>query len=263
MELTPSTGHRFDAVGFCIYCGAAGKLTDEHVVPYGLGGNSLILPKSSCGECAMTTGGLENSFLRLTTGRLREMLALPTRGKTVRTGQCELQAYECLTDGQLIPANYFVRQPIKDAPIFYPVPILPPPAIFSDANGTTPAEVEFRAILLNGKISDLPPGHRIYLGGFRPSDLYRQLIKIAYGYAVGVLGPRTFKPLVQEIILGKSEAFQHFLGCFSDQPSPNGKTVNLQQGFAEWHAKRYVIVRVQIFGQLPTPTYCAVVGEAL
>ncbi len=41
----------YQEVGSCIYCGSTDNLSNEHIIPYGLGGN-LELPKSSCSRCA-------------------------------------------------------------------------------------------------------------------------------------------------------------------------------------------------------------------
>ncbi len=38
---------RTDPIGRCIYCGGRKGLLDEHIIPYGLGGN-LVLPEASC-----------------------------------------------------------------------------------------------------------------------------------------------------------------------------------------------------------------------
>lgn len=54
---------RFDKVGYCIYCGSVADLTDEHIIPFGLGGH-LVLPKSSCRRCARITGEFERVVLR-------------------------------------------------------------------------------------------------------------------------------------------------------------------------------------------------------
>lgn len=62
-EIPTLNRHVYDSVGFCIYCGASEDLRDEHIVPYGLGGN-LVLPKSSCGACADITSKFERSVLR-------------------------------------------------------------------------------------------------------------------------------------------------------------------------------------------------------
>ncbi|WP_352916466.1 HNH endonuclease [Mesorhizobium sp. M1143] len=53
-------------VGRCIYCDREPpqiRLTEEHIIPKGLGGN-LILPGSSCERCAAITGRFEQRLLR-------------------------------------------------------------------------------------------------------------------------------------------------------------------------------------------------------
>src|SRR5271169_2001834 len=56
---------RFDPIGRCIYCGATPPtpLTQEHVMPQGLGGG-IILPKSSCDPCRQITQKIEELCLR-------------------------------------------------------------------------------------------------------------------------------------------------------------------------------------------------------
>ena len=50
--------------GACIYCGATdAALSDEHVVPYGLGG-SHVLRKASCCRCAAITSKFERKVMR-------------------------------------------------------------------------------------------------------------------------------------------------------------------------------------------------------
>ena len=42
-------------IGRCIYCGTTeGKLSEEHITPYGLGG-LLVLQEASCERCARIT----------------------------------------------------------------------------------------------------------------------------------------------------------------------------------------------------------------
>ena len=54
---------RFQPVGQCIYCGRGESLSDEHVIPFGLGGK-LVLPKASCPACADKTKAFEQRLLR-------------------------------------------------------------------------------------------------------------------------------------------------------------------------------------------------------
>ena len=61
MNIGATEPHRIDrrvypSFGECIYCGALAKdveLTDEHIIPYSLGGEAIILD-ASCKACAAT-----------------------------------------------------------------------------------------------------------------------------------------------------------------------------------------------------------------
>lgn len=69
----------YKPVGRCIYCGASGgKLTREHIIPFGLGG-SWVLPDASCKVCAAITAKVEQFCLRPMLGRFRIQMKLPTR----------------------------------------------------------------------------------------------------------------------------------------------------------------------------------------
>lgn len=71
--------HRFKPVGACIYCGATqGRLTEEHIVPKGLGG-TLVLPDSSCDPCAKLTSQFEMKVLRGFLDRGRQSLGIKGR----------------------------------------------------------------------------------------------------------------------------------------------------------------------------------------
>jgi hypothetical protein len=54
---------RNKGIGVCVYCGSRDKLSDEHVLPYALGGN-LVLQRASCEACRIITGSLEQKLLR-------------------------------------------------------------------------------------------------------------------------------------------------------------------------------------------------------
>ena len=81
--LPPHRDKRFPAPGACIYCGATGKLTDEHIIPYGLGGR-WVLPDAACARCARITGIFERTCLRTMFGPLRMHFDLPTRRPKAR-----------------------------------------------------------------------------------------------------------------------------------------------------------------------------------
>jgi hypothetical protein len=65
-------------VGRCIYCGTTESLSDEHVIPLGLGGRS-ILYDASCQSCANITSAFERVVLRDQFGAFRARVGVPTR----------------------------------------------------------------------------------------------------------------------------------------------------------------------------------------
>ena len=75
---------RYAPVNRCIYCGTIeGPLSEEHIVPFALGGEH-ILQAASCRACAKITAALEQSICRAMLGNFRVRMRLPTRRKKER-----------------------------------------------------------------------------------------------------------------------------------------------------------------------------------
>ncbi len=69
-------------IGYCIYCLKTNcELSDEHVVPFSLGGD-VLLPKASCSKCATITSQFELQVARKILGSYRTRTGAPTRPKT-------------------------------------------------------------------------------------------------------------------------------------------------------------------------------------
>src|SRR6266571_8173848 len=80
----------YEPVGYCIYCGSTGPLSDEHIIPLGLGGR-LVLPQSSCAACSAKTSKSERTCLRSMYGPLRLLYGLPSRRKNKRPETLQLK----------------------------------------------------------------------------------------------------------------------------------------------------------------------------
>lgn len=71
---------QYQPLGHCMYCGTTDNLTNEHIVPFGLSG-SVVLPKSSCEDCAKVTGTFEGQVLRGPMRSVRMLRDLKSRSK--------------------------------------------------------------------------------------------------------------------------------------------------------------------------------------
>jgi len=73
-------------IGKCIYCGGSdSKLTDEHIIPYGLlleGQEELVLEKASCVSCQEIINKVETNVLKVLLKQPRSVLGFRSRHKT-------------------------------------------------------------------------------------------------------------------------------------------------------------------------------------
>src|SRR5690242_1220986 len=127
LDLEKDERHEFPSIGRCIYCGATDrKLTDEHVVPYGLTGHGVIFRKASCEACAqLFTREFEQHVLRDMWGPFRERLQTPSRsrkrGKLEETRDIHFKLLD-VREGQLVEVgDYWMRGvPISKLPLAFP-----------------------------------------------------------------------------------------------------------------------------------------------
>jgi hypothetical protein len=114
-------------VGYCIYCGARSvELSDEHIVPFALGGD-VVLPQASCATCAATTSNFERQVARNVLGPFRNRKGAPARRPKKRPETLTLELVD--SDGS--------RREIELSPSSHPatllLPDLPEPSILLPA----------------------------------------------------------------------------------------------------------------------------------
>jgi hypothetical protein len=264
MEILPSI--TFSPIGSCIYCGTnAGQMTDEHVIPFGLGGG-LILPKSSCKTCAKETARMEQIIQRMFLGPFRIRLGLPTRRPKERPQQLEIQI---LRDGKIIRENVTA----SEFPLIYHTVKLPPPRILSGLPPTNKLDLEVVAIM-NADANKYmgKAGDGFTIGTFDPFVFYRFLAKIAHSFAIGRLGMGHFKSFfLPDIVLGKADVplnslFQLIGGGPNLTASTQGEPIlgtlhSLCTRGEHPPTFRYVVATLHLFSFLNAPTYDVVVGE--
>lgn len=208
-------GKVYPPVGYCIYCRATDQLTNEHILPFGLGGTA-ILPRSSCKGCAKITGQIEQLLLRGQMWPVRVYRALQSRSKykdAPRTYPLTI-----VRDG----VDEAVEVPLESYPIFLDFPLYPLPAILNDAlyNGYTNGILMcgFRTIHFGAdpeRVIKLFGGQGLRrTQGQRPVAFARVIAKVAYGFAVanGALDAIEGESFVVPAILGKVDEIGRWVG---------------------------------------------------
>jgi hypothetical protein len=269
LNIVTEPRRRFAPVGRCIYCGTfSNNLTKEHIVPFGLSGDALVLPKASCTTCASNTGGFEQTCLRTILGPFRLRINSPTRNPKERPSELPVHRARKGDDGSFIHTETIVV-PSGQFPLSFiglrlrRAGILDGKIASSDVNGELFARVnEEEAKKLfptsNGKPIDQ---HGIRIGQIKPSTFARLIAKIGYSYAVAILGYGSFRPLVTDLILGKTDTLSHWVGGDWEIPAANPSAIQLDVKTIVAHDISFVVADVRLFPFFETPQYHVVVGR--
>jgi hypothetical protein len=267
----------YPSFGECIYCGVSAddvELTDEHIVPFSLGGNAVILD-GSCKACAAETTKIENELGRKVFWDLRTHMNAPTRRKKERP--------------KVLPFTYSIAGgaaqtktvPVADHPYFTPMPVWglpgllegrPPSAQFQEHKAHVfywiPPNIKETLGLEDGVPAEIPfPEFQIDHHRFA-----RAIAKIAYCQTVAQFGLHNFRRLIlPELILGRYPHVPYYVGCkLEDPPPPSDRSVLhvIQVGKERVNGIALVVTTVRLFANSGIehhgpPVYEVVVGAPL
>ena len=253
--------YSYKPVGHCIYCGSSEDLRDEHIVPYGLGGN-MILPKSSCGACAVITSKFEFSVMRGSFWDARIYRKIQSRRKHKKAPK--LYPITMSRNG----TNETIEVSLDEYPIILPFPLFSVPGYLNLCE-------QFNGIKLEG-IASVSFGVRpeVVLEKYgaehitpkpitdKPVDFARMIAKIALSMAIaeGALNEiDADQILVLPAILGESDDIGQWVGTITEPIASH-----------EEHLHRVLIHRdeekglllgdVQLFSDSETPRYGVILG---
>lgn len=258
---------RSNAVKQCIYCSDVNNLTDEHVLPYGLGGD-LVLKKASCQNCAKVTSQLEQRLLRGHWWPYRRYLGMKSRRPSEQDANLPVLLKREFTEDrkaelpineqsialvfELDPPSIFRGEYRSDAPAA--------PRVFMKQLGPPP-----KAVLIDGNSHQLLPDEKLEIPvNFDAGDLCRFLAKVAHGYAIHRRGLSAFEEFfLPEIILGKTQGALTFVGGNSSPfigPRLFGSGIN---SLSDRVNGEFLTVYIQLFRDsgAPPPIYEIVVGR--
>lgn len=243
---------QYPPVNCCIYCGRSeGKLTNEHIVMYGLGGKA-VLPKASCSACGRITSQIEQFVSREMWGPFRVLTSIQSRNKQ-RPSEI---AYTVQSPG----ATYARRRllPVGNHPAWLHFPKMPEPEFFTGVpleTFDTWSRIYNQEGILRWK------GKRVYVGAIDLQLFSRFLAKIAHSFACAEIGMNNFTPLVREAILGQHVRPSLFVGSFQHElPAEEGMLHRQQMVDIEHCGVNYKGVRLRLFANFGAPEYVVIVG---
>jgi hypothetical protein len=201
---------RVNPVNVCIYCGHTQTLSDEHVVPFALGGH-LVLPKASCGSCASITSGFERQVLRGFMLNARATGQFPTRRPKQRPKSIPLEVKR----GDRVES---IDLPLSESLGLLQLPRLQPCSFLA---GRPPVNGAIIVGLETIGFGKPPEDVAANLGAKELTDrvtvdvpaFVRMLAKIGYSYAVASHGPYPLSEVpVLPLILGNVDDGSTWVG---------------------------------------------------
>lgn len=252
---------RFSPVGKCIYCGRTDKLSDEHIIPYGLGGRS-VLPKSSCSACAKVTGKFEQDVLR---GPLRPVrIWYELQSRTKHKDAPATKPIDVLTsDG----ASRRVDVGFADSPLVCAFPIFALPALLDPKGYTSGVRVNE---LHSYAFGPTPEQTTREMGAQSISwteklnlpSFARMLAKICYAGCVAQGGLAMFEgePTVAPSILGRNDDIGRWVGTVPVPPKKHEAHLH-RVTYRQDPRDGFVRSEIQLFAEAGLPVYAVIVGR--
>ena len=254
-------------IGRCIYCDqTADPLTDEHAVPYGLSGNSIILKKACCEKCRVITSKCELNPIRDDWAEVRAALDFPSRRKELGKRIFPLNVE--LEDG----SRTILRLRGKETLGLLQFLLYDLPAFFAPAGYKSGIRVTGAKLIGFGlNADDFKKKHKIKSFTVTRSSIgnnfEKMIIKIAYCLVIAYWGIDCFeKRFVLPTILNEKDDAGFWMGC-----DPGGKFVppigKQPGGFVpritileSSSGERLAVVSLKFFPASQAPEYIVVVG---
>lgn len=250
------------AANYCIYCGSsAGKLSSEHVFPYALGGE-LVIPKSSCAECAKKTSQTELFVLRRMFGTARSKLKMRSRKPHNRPEKYPVTF--TMEDGS--SADKLV--PSDDYPFHFTCIIYPPARALRGALPSLGGQLKIgfwstcdEDAINNLKLKYGAADVSLHMLDLNSTILCRFLAKMAHGYAFATEA-QDYIPLTREFILGLEIDPNFLVGCEDTLVFEADKDdgLFLKTWISRSHYPGFVVAFIQFFPARSAPVYHVVVG---
>ena len=249
----------FESKGACIYCGATDvELTDEHIIPYSLGG-SHVLRAASCHCCADMTKKFEQRVARDLWGDARTSFNAPTRRKRERKRQIVIADPHDQLKSLIVPAaEYpagFVFYKMGKAGLLQG---LPDNIDLSEMWTMVVVDDDTR----RRNFLEKHPGKLTIKFRHVPDAFGRLLAKIGYGQILTALDLGDFRPICLPYITGEKVNVSYVVGGSMDdhEPEPDNGYSLSTAGFGSSNRLMLVAI-VRLYANTHSPVYHVVVGD--
>ena len=243
----------------CIYCGtSAPPLTDEHIIPEGIGGK-MILSRASCKTCARETCRFETIVQQHMMWPLRRLVGLSS---PKRKPKPQIRIPSAI--GREGPVHTQWREMNPDeAGLKAVIPTCRHIAgLLTGAPKEAPPQVGFITAAVREHARGWDELGNVILADF--DAYFRMLAKIAHAQTVADAGLEAFEPFLNDFILGREELSSRYIGAaINNEPllaQPYLHWAKMSQGFGGI-LDGLLIVRVHLFASLGLPAYDIVTGR--
>jgi len=250
----------FESKGACIYCGVTDiDLTDEHIVPYSLGG-SHVLRAASCLRCADMTKKFEQKVARDLWGDARTSFNAPTRRKRERKSHIVMADPHDQTKSLTVPANEhpagLVFYKMSKAGLLQGLPES------IDLSGTWQMVVIDDDKRRRDFLEKHPEKKLVIKFRHVPDAFGRLLAKIGYGQILTALDPGDFRPICLPYITGEKSNLSYVVGGTLDDQTPEPENGYSLSTAAFGSSNRLMLVAlIRLYANAHSPAYHAVVGD--
>lgn len=248
---------KFEPIGKCIYCGSLENLTEEHIVPYGLGGTSSI-PKASCKACAAITGQYEQYVLRGPLWAIRAHLKLTSR----RPQEAPKKLAIDVVRGESVDT---VDLALEDHPLMVVFPQFDVPTVLT-GNHTKGIRTKGLYSYVFGKpmadvLRDLGADDIRLSQNYKFVPFARMIGKIGWAMAAakGSLEKIDQDSGVRSTLIGCPDNIGRWVGTFTDGPRKYARALHRIE-IKEDRDRNLMYADVQLFADSETPAYGVILG---
>jgi hypothetical protein len=263
------TGNKkYPPANVCIYCGSAQSLSDEHILPFGLAGDCLVLQKASCTACSKATGAAENRCLRHMWLPIRTQLGVPTRSKlrpsTMSLKRIRVDEYDRKNDRIVRYTKLSMNDiPVENYPVYYQAYKFPTPGLVASRINSEEIEFATWCKLDTSKTSNaiLADREGFSLGPCNPDSFCKMLAKIAHAYTVAELGNDRFLPFLSGYCRGVNFDRLQFIGCVPGNDATEDSLHTIDLSTIQNGHMQFLVSDIRLFAFMNTPTYRVIVGS--